>query len=70
MAKENKIDVMKKMVEEGYEYMWFCPLINGDCRPDCICFVPAKEEEIPDKYAEEPRYRTVPARCANKLLGG
>lgn len=48
----------------------FCPLIGGECRADCVCFVPEREEEIPDKYAEEPRYRTVPARCANKLLGG
>jgi len=21
---------------------WFCPLINGPCNPECVCFFPAK----------------------------
>lgn len=32
-------EALKKAEEQSIRY--FCPIINGTCRPECYCFIPA-----------------------------
>ena len=50
---------------------WFCPMINGQCRADCLCYRKAWIEWIPprDVYPRRDGTWVVHApECANPML--
>ena len=55
---------------------WFCPLINGICKSDCINFIPAYVEEIERKSngmlhdAKDDNFQVVGYVCSNAMFLG
>lgn len=68
MRKFNEKDAIKEIEKAEKREPWFCPLVNGECRVECFCYVPAYKMLIPDIYGEEPRYHIVLPRCCNTIL--
>lgn len=42
----------------------FCPLINGMCHKDCICWSPS----VPRKYGSSGKYITTVPHCGNMMF--
>ena len=40
-----------------------CPLMAGDCDPECINFEPPEMVAVPDKYGEEAVFDITRANC-------
>lgn len=52
----------------------FCPLMNSNCRINCICFVPAEHYEINEclchNNIDVGKYRVYPPYCNNHMFLG
>jgi len=44
---------------------WFCPLVNGYCRADCVCYKSAYVQEH-----NVGEYSVIDGYCNNRMLNG
>ncbi len=51
----------------SYTPVGFCPLLKGTCNTDCVCYVNAKIQELPES---KKVWNVYPAYCINHMFFG
>jgi hypothetical protein len=47
---------------------YFCPLINGECRTNCVCWKPARISTYKPHVTESEPYAVVDFCCGNAMF--
>ena len=63
----NYAEAEKKAKEQDEKYGPFCPLINGECKTDCVCYINAHPVA---HSAGDNRWYVSGGSCANHMFHG
>lgn len=58
----------ERLSEFSRRELWFCPIITGKCRADCICYNKSRMEVI--NLKNETLYRVYEKGCTHVLICG
>lgn len=59
--------ILAVAVRNALEVDWFCPLINGMCRKQCLCYCPSRLREY-KRYLQGFEYQATEPYCANQMF--
>jgi hypothetical protein len=62
-----KEEAEKKLAEHENKPIGFCPIINAECRLDCVCYIPACTASI---SSYEPLFTVYNEYCNSPLVTG